>query len=198
MPRAISSSSARKRGEERTESRESVATLPRAKVAVPRAGQAEQFRRVGREVAVAADVDDREGPALLHPRAVAEAPADRLDRTVELAHLERRVGRQRQVEEARQEAAEALRGLVPRQRREGVRPLDLLHVERDVGDAVVQVEVEQLVGVRQGFGRQHRDDLERDVVLAQTGECRPGRGRGCRPPGACGGSGRGGTPGRPR
>ena len=70
--------------------------------AVPRAGQAEQLRRVGREVPLAIDVDDRERPALLRPRRRRRSGArSRPTRALELAHRQRRVGRQRQVEEAR-------------------------------------------------------------------------------------------------
>src|SRR6516165_5057692 len=45
--------------------------------------------------------------------------------------------------------------------------LDLLHVERDRGYGVLDIEVEEFVRIIQRRGGQHRDDIERNMMVAQ-------------------------------
>src|SRR5262249_4414866 len=91
--------------------------------AVPQARQAEQLRGVGRQVAVTADIEDRERLVCLRPVAGAQPLAQgRAGRLVELTDAQqRRVGGQGQVEEAPQEAAEQYRDPLALQRRRRVR-----------------------------------------------------------------------------
>src|SRR6476660_9426404 len=48
-----------------------------------------------------------------------------------------------------------------------MRTLDLLHVERDRGYGVLDIEVEEFVRIIQRRGGQHRDDIERNMMVAQ-------------------------------
>ena len=109
----------------------------------------------------------REGPALLRPHFGLLAVRDGIVGDVEFAHPQWRVRRESKVHEAGIETAEARFHPAARERRGDVRPLDLLHIEGDRGYAVLDVEIEEFVGIIQRCGGQHRNDVEKNFMVAQ-------------------------------
>ena len=81
--------------------------VAKREAAVPWTGEAQQFGRIGREIALVVHVEDREGPALLRPRVGLLGVRDGVVGAVELPHPKRRIRRESKIHEAGVEPAEA-------------------------------------------------------------------------------------------